>query len=132
MASTFDHNAVPLAHQGRAKSDAARNLGLVPLLVAIPLMYWPKVIEGDTQPWVSLGAAVALIAYWPVRAGYQFFEATMVVALCAAAIVVFYLAGADEAGILRYGVILTTFAMLWIIGLRNPGALIGQATRWTV
>lgn len=109
-----------------------RGLGLLPLMVAMPLMYWPKIIEGDTQPWVSGAAVLALLAYWPIRRKYQLAESLVVLGLALAAIAAFAWRGAAPAPLLRYCVILSTFALLWLVGLRDRGELLVHAVRWCV
>lgn len=109
-----------------------RALGILPLLVAMPLMYWPKVVEGDTQPWVPISAALAFIAYWPLRKSYRIAEGMLVLGLALAAIAVFAFRGADVVPLLRYGAILATFALLWFIGLRDQGEQLQRAVRWSI
>jgi len=40
-----------------------RELGVLPLLATLPFMYYPKLLEGDTQPWVLMAALLALVSF---------------------------------------------------------------------
>ncbi len=126
------HNRITLAAVPSRHASPLRALGLLPLMIAMPLMYWPKAVEGDTQPWVSLTAALAFVAYWPRRTGYRTSEAMLILGLALAALAVFAVRGADPTALLRYGVILGTFVLLWFIGSRDQGEQLQRAVRWTV
>ena len=41
------------------------DVGLLPFLLALPFLYVPKILPGDTQPWVFFGAVLALFAFRP-------------------------------------------------------------------
>jgi hypothetical protein len=109
-----------------------RGLGLLPLMAAMSLIYWPKIIESDTQPWVSGAVVLAFLAYWPGRRKYPAAEGVIVLGLALAAIAAFGLRGAETAPLLRYSVILGTFALLWLVGLRDRGELLVRAVRWCI
>lgn len=40
-----------------------RELGVLPLMLTLPFMYYPKLLEGDTQPWILLAAFFALASF---------------------------------------------------------------------
>lgn len=126
------HALVPAAAPAAPGGLPLRALGILPLLVAMPLLYWPKVIDGDTQPWLPLAAALAFVAYWPDRRTYRTGEGMLLLGLVLAAIAVFAWRGAEPAPLLRYGVILSAFTFLWFVGLRDQGEHIPRAVRWTI
>jgi hypothetical protein len=53
----------PRQISARANWSLRTYIGLLPLMVALPAMYVPKLLEGDTQPWVFISAIVALFSF---------------------------------------------------------------------
>lgn len=107
-------------------------IGLLPLMLAMPLMYWPRVIDGDTQPWVAIGAIVAFVAYWPARRQQGLSEALLITSVAFAAALAYLIRGPEPQALLRYSALLLTFVALWFVGQREQGRLIPHAVRATV
>jgi len=108
------------------KSD----LGILPLMVAIPFMFYPKVLEGDTQPWVLIGAAIALVSF----RSKEFIRRRDIMLILTAmmCIVVYGLRSTLSAGLLRQAYTYVAFAILWIVCDREKGDYFPHVVRATV
>jgi hypothetical protein len=91
--------------------------GLLPFLLLLPFLFVPKLLDGDTQPWVLLGAVFALFTYRP----RQFLARRDLPALLLAVL-------ALAAYTARVGLVLETvraayiylmFAVFWVLGNRG-------------
>jgi hypothetical protein len=107
-------------------------LSLFPLLLSIPFLYWPRVIESDTQPWVVGGAAIALLTYWPRRADFSKAFPVVMTTLGILAVGAYWLKQPDNDMLLRYAVIVGTFVMLWHVGSRGVHRSVGTMVRFTI
>lgn len=114
------------------RADPLASFGLLPLLLAIPLMYWPRIIDGDTQPWSIVGAAIAFALYWPYRRRENWAGTAVIGLLAAGAIAAYWLRGPDQDYFLRYSGIMAALVMLWDIAARDPGPVIGRMVRITI
>ena len=106
------------------------DLGLVPFLMLLPFMYVPKLLEGDTQPWVLVGAVFAVFTYRPqafVRRRDLGVLGLVVFALAA------YIA---RAGLviesIRAAYIYLTFAILWLLAQRGGHGYFRAAVKYTL
>lgn len=114
------------------RADPLSSFGLLPLLLSMPLLYWPRIIDGDTQPWSIIGAAIAFGLYWPYRRRENW-QGTLVLGLLAgAAMFVYMLRGPDQDYLLRYAAIMAALVMLWDIAARDPGPVIARMVRITI
>lgn len=107
-------------------------LALLPLLISIPCMYWPKLIDADTQPWVVIGAATGALFYWPLGAHFSKAFPVIPTILGVLAVGAYWMRSPDSDLLLRYGVIIFTFVMLWQIGNRGVDRTVGTIVRFTV
>ena len=123
--------AIPAERVGRHESTPPLAL-LAPLLLSIPFMYWPRVIESDTQPWVVIGAAVAALFYWPRRADFSKAFPVVATILGILAFAAYWIREPDSEMVRRYGVILGTFIMLWHVGQRGVPSAVGTFVRITI
>lgn len=114
------------------RADPLSTFGLLPLLLAMPLMYWPRIIDGDTQPWSIVGAAIAFALYWPYRRRENWLGTVVIGLLSAGAIAAYWLRGPDQDYLLRYSGIMAALVMLWDIAARDPGPVIGRMVRITI
>lgn len=111
----------------------AFHLGLLALIIAMPCLYWPKLFDSDTQPWVIIGAAFAFLFYWPGRPGSAAAPLNLSVTFVAVATLgVYYLRAPELDFFLRFAAITGTFVMLWHVASRQPSASIGIAVRATI
>lgn len=118
--------------QDEKRADALSMFGLLPLLISMPLMFWPKIVEGDTQPWPIAGAAIAFLFYWPYSRRANWSGTFVIGLLTFAAIAAYWLRGPDPDYFLRYAGIMGALALLWDIAARGPGAVIGRVVRITI
>ncbi|MDM8011516.1 MAG: hypothetical protein QUV08_11190 [Parasphingorhabdus sp.] len=112
------------------RKKARLPLALLPLAVATPLMFWPKVLETDTQPWVVLGALMAFIFYWPARRGNRI-DLSLVILSAFAAIIFVLRSPTDELAI-RYSVIMVTFFFLWETARRGAAEYLSTTMKATI
>lgn len=109
---------------------AVADLGLLPLLAVLPFIYVPKVLEGDTQPWVLLGALLALFLFRPRQfLARQDFPEILLALMSLAA---YAMRGGFTAETLRLAYIFVTFSMLWMIIGRGGHDLLRQGVRLTL
>jgi hypothetical protein len=118
-----------------AVSDGKRTaafLGFLPVMVTMPLVYWPRWLESDTQIWVSMGALISCFVFWPRsdRAGLTRLYLPVIAALCCLAI--YLLTETDQQVNIRYAGIMVTFSLLWIIACRGGQEFVGTAIRLTI
>jgi hypothetical protein len=107
-------------------------ISLLPLLLSIPLMYWPRVLEGDTQPWVGIGALIAFLTYWPRRATYSQAFPVVATVLGILAIGAFWIRDPDRDMLNRYVAIIGTLMLLWHVGNRGVHHAVGTFIRITI
>jgi hypothetical protein len=104
-------------------------IGLLPLMIAMPLMYWPRLLEGDTQPWVVIGALFACLFFWPKDRPTDSKRLFLPIIAAAGCALIYGLRETDGQYILRYVSIMITFIALWIIACRGGAYWIGKAIR---
>lgn len=114
------------------RASALATFCLLPLLIAMPLMYWPRIVEGDTQPWTIIGAAIAFLGYWPYRRQENWTGTILVGALSAAAVAAYWVRGPDPDYFLRYAAIMIALVLLWDLAARGPGEVITRVVRITI
>lgn len=107
-----------------------RDLGILPLVLVLPFAYVPKILEGDTQPWVLLASLLALVTFRTdtlVRKDdYPLFGLGV---LCAT---VYTLRSPLDLGLLRQIYTQAAFLILWIIARRERGDYFPGAVRLTI
>lgn len=119
--------------EGEGRAESAPSIALLlPLLLSIPFMYWPRITESDTQPWVVGGAVVAVLFYWPKTGNYSKAFPIVATLLGICAFAAYWYREYDSEMVLRYGVILATFVMLWHVGQRGVIPAVGTFVRFTI
>jgi hypothetical protein len=106
------------------------DLGILPLLASLPFMYFPKILEGDTQPWVFI---MALIAFFSFRTRTfvrrSDFALIAVAGLCAVA----YAVRSDVSPeLVRALYMQSAFVVFWLVCRREKGEFFPTAVRITV
>lgn len=103
--------------RGIGRRIAVANIGLLPFLLTLPFLYVPKLLEGDTQPWVLIAAILALFSYRP-RLFIQRKDLPVILLglLALSAYVVRAGLGLET---LRAAYIFLTFVILWILANRG-------------
>lgn len=115
------------------------DIGILPLMVSLPLLYFPKVLEGDTQLWVLGASVIALLTF---RTERFILKSEFWLALLCVACVVLYAIRVDletsvtnltgAADFLRAGYTQVAFITFWIISRREGGQYFGWAVRFTI
>lgn len=106
------------------------DLGILPLLVVLPFMFFPKLIDGDTQLWVLLAALVALVGF-RVKPFLRMDDA-LLLGLSVACAIAFALRSLDTFETLRAWYTHLAFIVLWIVCRRERGEYFGMAIRATI
>lgn len=104
--------------------------GIVPLIVCCPFMYFPKVLEGDTQPWVMIAALIALFTYRTRRFILRGDVALVLLAMLC--VVVYAVRAGFGVDLLRAAYNQLTFIVLWLVCRRDRGDYLPTAIRLTV
>lgn len=115
------------------------DIGIIPLLLSLPLLYFPKVLDGDTQLWVLGASLIALLTF---RTEKFILKSEFWLSLLCFACVVVYALRVDlepsvtnltgAADFLRTGYTQVAFMTFWIISRREGGQYFGWAVRFTI
>ena len=106
------------------------DIGIVPLVICFPFLYFPKVLEGDTQLWVFAAAVFAVLTFRINRFIKQSdILLYFVVFLCVLAYALRFVNAFD---LFRYIYTLLTFILLWILCQRGGDEYFSFAIKWTV
>ena len=116
----------------RSDTGSRALAGMIPILMAIPFMYWPRLLEGDTQPWVAAGAALSALFFWPKPREHDLKKLYLPMLAAAACMAVYALRETDSQSVLRYVGILATFMTLWMIACRGGQSFVSTAIKFTV
>lgn len=107
-----------------------RDVGIFPLLLMIPFMYMPKVVNGDTQPWI---VSTALIAFLTFRTNDFFFKRDVpLVALSLLCVAAYWMRTDDNFLLMRTCYIHISFIMLWLTCRRADDALFTATIKYTI
>ena len=107
-----------------------RDLGIVPLVLCCPVMFYPRVFEGDTQPWILLMALVALVTF---RTEHFANRRDLPLALLSVLCIAVYAARAHIGfGLVRTAYTYVTFLVLWTVCQRDRGGYLSTAVKMTV
>ena len=109
-----------------------KDVALIPLFFALPLMYWPKALEGDTQPWVAIAAAIAFVAYWPKSRSINYKNILIISALALLSLAIYFVRDPSPDALLRYGAVMIVFVLLWSIFQRVPDNKFVPVVRLTI
>jgi len=107
-----------------------RDIGVFPLLFSFPFMFYPKVLAGDTQPWIL---SAALIAFFTFRTG-QFFDRRdgVLVVLSILSILAYAFRSALGFELLRQIYTYLAFLIFWMVCGRENGEYFPAAVKATV
>lgn len=114
----------------RAGGFQLRDIGIIPLLVSMPLMYFPKVFDGDTQPWVLIGGIIALLTF-RVRMGVLKQDLPLLL-LSLACIGAYAIRSTVPRELLRFAFINISFIVLWVVCRREKGDIFPGMIRVTI
>jgi len=97
---------------------------LMPLMLLLPFIYWPKITDFDTQPTIVAAIALAFIFFWPAQSRQLSYSMVRLILLVLLAIAAYVARGPEDAFAVRYGLILLTFLALWNLGERGAAEYI--------
>lgn len=109
----------------------ARDVGVIPLLVSFPFMYFPKLLGGDTQPWVFVAALIALFTF---RTD-QFMKVRRdlpLITLSLMCIAVYMLREPSTYDAVRNAYTYMAFIVFWLVSQRESGGYFSIAVKVTV
>jgi len=107
-----------------------QDIGILPLLLSLPFMFFPKVLEGDTQPWIF---AAGLIAFFTFRT-QNFFKRNdwTIIILSILCILVYAARSADGYYVLRNTYTYLSFIIIWVVCGRSNGDYFPSAVKATI
>lgn len=99
-------------------------------MVTMPFMFFPHVLEGDTQPWILI---VSLLAVCTFRTDQFFFKRDLAILLLSPLCILAF-AVRNESGflLLRYCYMHIAFLALWLVMRREQGQFFPTAIRLTI
>lgn len=107
-----------------------QDLGIYPLLFVLPFMFLPKVIDGDTQPWVISTALLAFLTFRPSE--FLRMRDLILVAISALCVVAFAWRAQADFLLIRTCYMHIAFVMLWFVCRREKGDFFPAAVRYTI
>ena len=114
----------------RTLGFSRRDLGIVPLMLSFPIMFYPRVFEGDTQPWVFAAALVALLTFRVDRFATR--RDVPLVALALLCIITYAARSGSEFDLLRNTYTYVAFLICWVVCEREDGDYFPIAIKATV
>jgi len=108
----------------------ARDIGILPLLLSLPFMFYPKVLGGDTQPWVFIGA---LIAFFTFRTNiFVSRRDGILIALSFLCILAYAFRSTSGYELLRNTYTYLAFLIFWVVCQREKGEYFPLAVKTTI
>lgn len=107
-----------------------RDVGILPLLATMPFMFFPRVVDGDTQPWILLSGFVALATFRTDQ--FLRKEDVILVVLSTLCILAYTVRGTLGFDLTRQAYMYLMFLLLWTICRREKGDYFPLAVRTTI
>ncbi len=107
-------------------------LGLLPLLACLPFMYLPKLLQGDTQPWILFCAILALFSYRTHAFIADPRRDVVLITLSALSLFAYIIRSPFNLLVVRETYTQFTFVCLWLVCSRGHSAHFSWALRFTV
>ncbi len=107
-----------------------RDVGILPLLVSLPFMFYPKALAGDTQLWVLTGATIAFLTFRTDR----FLNRRDGVLIVLAFLCILAYASRNTYGyeLIRHTYTYVAFLVFWVVCQREKGEYFPLAVKATV
>jgi hypothetical protein len=106
------------------------DIAILPFMAVMPFMYAPKVLEGDTQPWMML---VAILAFFWFRPAIAFNRRDLsLIVLAMLCILAFVLRSASIFDSIRSIYTFGVFILLWTVVQRENGDYFHKAIRYVI
>lgn len=112
------------------RSVSISSIGALPLVFTMPLMFFPKLLDGDTQPWVLLAALLALATFRTSRFVLAKDGPLLALALCC--VPVFALRTLATPDLVRAAYTYFSFVVFWLVCRREDGDVFPAAVKLTV
>lgn len=109
---------------------SVRDIGILPLLLTMPFMFYPKVLDGDTQPWVLIAASIAFFTFRTNRFVYR--RDGVLFGLSFICILVYAFRSTLEYDLLRHSYTYLSFIIFWVVCQRENGEYFPFAVKATV
>jgi len=106
------------------------DIGIFPLLMTVPFMYYPRVIDGDTQPWILLAAVLAFFTFRTDR--FLDRRDSFIILLIFSSILLYIFRSSSDFGILRNTYTYLIFFIFWTLCRRENGEYFSFAIKATV
>lgn len=106
------------------------DMAILPLLVAMPFMYFPKILEGDSQPWILAGAILAFLLFRRDR--FLAHQDIGLVGLSFFCVMAFGVRGSFNTDFVRVLYLHMSFIMLWFVLRRCDNDFLPTAVRATI
>lgn len=108
----------------------ARDVGILPLMATMPFMFFPRVIDGDTQPWILVAGLVALATFRTDR--FLRKEDIPLFVLSLLSVLAYAIRGNLGFDLVRQVYTYLMFFLLWTICQREKGDYFPTAVRATI
>ena len=106
------------------------DIGIIPLLLSFPFMFFPKVLAGDTQPWVLLCALAALFTF---RRDQFVARSDIWILMIAMACIAVYVSRSESlADSVRAVYTQVAFVVFWLVASRERGEYFVGAIKLTI
>ncbi|MCM3900441.1 MAG: hypothetical protein ND866_01930 [Pyrinomonadaceae bacterium] len=106
------------------------NPGILALLISFPFMYYPKILEGDTQLWVFAGAIFSLFTFRTSR--FVLRSDSPMLLLAALCILAYAMRSELGPDLLRACYTQVAFVVFWMVCRREQGDFFPSAVRLTI
>lgn len=106
------------------------DLGVLPLVATLPFMYYPKLLDGDTQPWVLLAGLLALFTFRTARFATPRDLSPILLAIACAG--VYALRSDGGLDVVRAVYTQAAFIVFWLVCRRENNEFFPSAVRLTI
>ena len=106
------------------------DLGVLPLMATLPFMYYPRMLDGDTQPWVLVAGLLALFTFRTARFATRTDMSLILLAITCAGVY----AIRSDGGIAMVRAFYTqaAFIVFWLVCRRENSEFFPAAVRLTI
>lgn len=99
-------------------------------VVVLPFSFYPRVIDGDTQPWPFLATVLLFVLSSAIKGVTR--ADVLVVGVTLGCLVMYLLRTGIDEDFLRFAYKMMAFILLWLCVPALPPALIARAMRWVI
>jgi hypothetical protein len=104
-----------------------RDLGILPLVLVLPFIFYPKVVEGDTQPWLLSAGLLALLTFRTDE--FISRRELPLIALATLCVCIYVFRANSSFALVRNAYTYVTFIVLWIVVGREKGEYLSTGVR---